>query len=334
VRRIEKTGMKSNGDRREKAPVRPGPYSTQIGRVTGMRGKVDWVPFFAHIKAYTLRGIDWLGGHFTRTSQKAPVAPEQPARPIDSIMEDRAKAGWVSPVYAQSQLQQVDMKAALENRCVAVVPDMPEAEYYKILRTRVLQRAMAKNGNTLMVTSALPCEGKTLTSINLALTLARQFNQTSLLVDCDLRNPSIHRYLGLPGEKGLVDYLLDGVNIKDLLIWPGIEKFTVLAGGRPFPESGELLGSPRMKEILADMKSRYPDRYIIFDVPPVLSAADALSFAPIVDHVLMVVEAGKTPLPDVKKALEMLPQEKILGIVLNRHEAFAKPYYRPYYPRK
>jgi non-specific protein-tyrosine kinase len=229
---------------------------------------------------------------------------------------------------------QVDVNTALENRCVALAPHLPEAEHYRVLRTRVLQKAMERHGNTLMITSAFPGEGKTLTSINLALTFARHFDQTALLVDCDLRKPSIHRYLGLPGEKGLVDFLLDGVNINELIIWPGVEKFTVLSGGRPFPESGELLGSPRMKEVLADMKTRYPDRYVLFDVPPLLSTADAISFAPLVDHVVMVVQAGKTPLPEVKRALEMLPKDKVLGIVLNRHEASTKPYYYPYYPKK
>jgi non-specific protein-tyrosine kinase len=279
--------------------------------------------------------IDKIIGKSTRDRrEKGPATLAPRPNPIDPLIRDRAKAGWVSPLYSRSRFLQLDMKAALENRCVAIMPDMPEAEHYKILRTRVLQRTLKRHGNTVMITSALPSEGKTLTSINLALTFARHFNQTALLVDCDLRNPSIHRYLGLPADKGLVDYLLDGANISDLIIWPGIEKFTVLSGGRTFPESGELLGSPRMKEVLAEMKGRYPDRYIIFDVPPVLSAADALSFAPLVDHVIMVVQAGKTPLPEVKRALDMLPKEKVLGIVLNRHEGSTKPYYYTYYSKK
>jgi non-specific protein-tyrosine kinase len=280
--------------------------------------------------------IDKIGGKPSRDRrEKRPVPLAPRPKLIDPVMEDRAKAGWFSPVYSQSRFLQADINTALENRCVAMVPDMPEAEHYKLLRTRILQRSLKKHGNTLMITSALPSEGKTLTSINLALTFARHFKQTALLVDCDLRKPSICRYLGLPGEKGLVDHLLDGAHISDLIIWPGIEKFTVLSGGRPFPESGELLGSPRMKEVLADMKSRYTDRYVIFDVPPVLIAADALAFAPLVDHVIMVVQAGETPLPDVKKALEMLPQEKILGIVLNRHNELTKSYYNyPYYSKK
>jgi non-specific protein-tyrosine kinase len=106
-----------------------------------------------------------------------------------------------------------------------------------------------------------------------------------------------------------------------------VEKMTLISGGQTLEGSSELLGSPRMKDLVAEMKTRYPDRFVIFDVPPVLSAADTIAFAPLVDHVLLVVQAGKTPLPEVKKALEMLPEEKILGIVLNRHEGTQKNYY-------
>jgi non-specific protein-tyrosine kinase len=169
-----------------------------------------------------------------------------------------------------------------------------------------------------MVTSALPGEGKTLAAINLAFTLAREFQHTVLLVDGDLRKQSVHKYLGCAGEKGLVDYLADGVPVSELITWPGIEKMTVISGGRSFQESAEILGSPRMKELVSDMKSRYPERYILFDVPPILTAADALSFAPLVDRVIVVVQAGKTSRDDVKKALQFLPKEKILGLVLNR----------------
>jgi protein-tyrosine kinase len=335
VKLIDKIGGKLIPERGKKAPVRGVSSQKSIGRVAGAKAKAAWFSPVNRISDYTAWMIDKIRGKLTgdRWEKFPRPVPPRP-KPIDPVMEDRVKAGWVSPVYSRSRFLQVDMNTALENRCVAMVPDMPEAEHYKLLRTRVLQKALERQGNTLMITSAHPGEGKTLTSINLALTFARHFNKTALLVDCDLRKPSVHRYLGLPGERGLVDYLLDGVNISDLIIWPGIEKFTVLAGGRAFPESGELLGSPRMKEVLADMKGRYRDRYVLFDVPPVLSAADALAFAPLVDHVIMVVYAGKTSLSDVKKSLELLPKEKILGVVLNRHEASTKPYYYPRYPGK
>ena len=91
------------------------------------------------------------------------------------------------------------------------------------------------------------------------------------MVDCDFRQQQIHRYLGLESDKGIVDYLLDGVPLKDLIIWPKIDKLTLISGGRTVSESAELLGSQRMKDLVVEMKTRYGDRYVIFDVPPVLS---------------------------------------------------------------
>jgi protein-tyrosine kinase len=226
----------------------------------------------------------------------------------------------------------VDMGAAIENRCVSILPDTLEAEPYKVLRTQIIKRTLEKNLNTLMVTSALPGEGKTVTAINLALTIAREFNQTALLVDCDLKKPSIYRYLGLPGEKGLSDCLLDSCDISDLIVWPGVEKFTVISGGRLFGESAELLGSPRMKEMLTEMKRRYPDRYVILDVPPILTGSDALTFAPLVDAIVVVVQSGRTAAEDLRKALDLMPQEKVLGIVLNRQKSSTKGYPYAAYP--
>jgi non-specific protein-tyrosine kinase len=280
-----------------------------------------------------------------RGRQEVPVVPDQ-AIGLDvfwdgewrktgeePVTEDRAGAGWVSPVYSQSRQAQINLAAAMGNRCVALGADSPEAEPYRVLRTQIMQRTVERQWNTVMVTSALPGEGKTLTSINLALTFARHFNRTVLLVDCDLRKPSIYQYLGLSGEKGLIDSVLDGKPVDELIVWPGIEKFTVISGGRPMSESAELLGSPRMKEILADIKGRYPDRYVILDAPPILTGADALVFAPMVDAVVVVVQSGKTPADDLRKALEHVPSEKLLGVVLNRQKTSSKRYGYGYYYR-
>ena len=126
-----------------------------------------------------------------------------------------------------------------------------------------------------MITSANPGEGKTVTAINLAVTFAKEFNNTSLLVDCDLKQQKIHQYLGLPGEKGLADYLIKGTPMDELIIWQGIEKLTLISGGAAVKDSSELLGSPKMKSIIKEMKNRYDNRYIFLDVPPVLNVSDA-----------------------------------------------------------
>ncbi|MBA4417630.1 MAG: tyrosine protein kinase [Syntrophus sp. (in: bacteria)] len=244
--------------------------------------------------------------------------------------EDRHKAGWVSHAYSQSRKVDLNAKFCMDNRCVALSSESLEMDYYRVLRTRILHKTGADNGNTIMITSALPGEGKTLTSVNLALTLAKDYNKTALLVDCDLRRQNVHKLLGIRSEKGLTDYLLKDTSIAELILWPGIDKLTIISGGRPFSESAELLGSPKMKELVSDMKTRYPERYVLFDAPPILTGADALAFTPLVDHILVVVQANKTSIRDIQKALDLLPKEKILGIVLNRVKNPAAPPYLPY----
>jgi protein-tyrosine kinase len=170
----------------------------------------------------------------------------------------------------------------------------------------------------IMVTSTLPGEGKTITAINLAFTFAREFQHTVLLVDADLRKQSVYKCLGCAGEKGLIDHLVDDTPVSELITYPGIEKMTLISGGPSFKESAEVLGSPRMKELVAEMKGRYPERYVIFDAPPILTGADVLTLAPLMDQVIVVVQAGKTSMDDAAKALKFLPKEKILGFVLNR----------------
>jgi non-specific protein-tyrosine kinase len=239
------------------------------------------------------------------------------------------RSGWVSPAYTTSRTVRLDPAVVTANRCVGLLPLAREMEYYRVLRTKVLHAAQKRGGNTIMITSALPEEGKTLTAINLAFTFAREFEQTALLVDCDLRKQKVHEYLGISGGKGLVDYLVDGCSIPDLMVWPGVEKLTIISGGRTVDDSSELLNSPPMRELMAEMKGRYQNRYILFDLPPVLCGADALAFAPLVDHILFVVGAGQTPLPEITKALDLLPREKVIGLVMNRHEGELKTYY-PY----
>lgn len=228
------------------------------------------------------------------------------------------KMGYVSPVYSLSRSVQLNPRVMSVNRCVAFLPDSPEVEFYRQLRTRVLQLSNGEGGATVMVTSALPGEGKTLTAINLALTFAREFKQTALLVDCDLRQQQVHSLMGFPSERGLVDYLMDDCPITELFVWPGVDKLTVISGGKTVRDSCELLGSPGMRDLVHDMKHRYPERYVFFDAPSVLTSADAVAFAPLVDYILVVAQAGRTSLKDINRAVELLPAEKVLGLVMNR----------------
>jgi non-specific protein-tyrosine kinase len=181
--------------------------------------------------------------------------------------------------------------------------------------------------NTIMITSPRPAEGKTLTSINLALTFAKTYSQTVLLVDCDLRRQNVHRVLGIESKAGLVDYLVDKRPLKDFMVWPGIKQLTLISGGRPVQNSAELLSSGRMKSLVGEIKKRYSDRYIIFDTPPVLAGAETLALAPLVDCILMVVSEGQTSMANAKKAVSLFPPEKVLGFVVNRQAVDSRDFY-------
>jgi len=258
------------------------------------------------------------------------LVPTEPARSVKPTPVVKPKENGKQPIYTDSAAVTLNEALIKENRCVCFSPDAPELDFYKVLRTQILHRSREKGWNTIMVTSTRPGEGKTLTSINLALTFAKAHGQTVLLVDCDLRQQKVHTYLGLDSQSGIADFLINGRPLEDLILWPKVDKMTLISGGQTINESAELLGSKRMKEMVAEMKSRYGDRYVIFDTPPLLSGADALIFSQLVDGIVMVVEEGRTPIKEVEKALDLIPKEKFLGFVLNKARITQKGYYGYY----
>ena len=177
------------------------------------------------------------------------------------------ETGWRPPDYTLSQHRTLDLEHLRRSRCTGYFSNMAATNAYKILRTQILQRMNKRGWNTFMITSARPGEGKTLTAINLAFVFAKEFEQTVLLVDCDLMQQKVHQYLGLSSRHGISDYLLNDMPLKDLIIWPGVEKLTLISGGDPVADSTELLASPRMQSLVPEMKQRYTERIIIFDTP-------------------------------------------------------------------
>jgi protein-tyrosine kinase len=206
-----------------------------------------------------------------------------------------------------------------EKRIIAGFEQNAFTDAYKILRTQVFQRLREQGWNSLAITSPGTSEGKTLTAINLAISLAMEVNYTVLLVDADLRNPSVHRYFGIETEYGLSDYFTAGKPLSELLVHPEeIPGFVILPGGRPVANSAEILNSLKMARLVEELKTRYPSRIVLFDLPPLLSAADALAFTPYVDAALLVIQDGKTQADDVKKAIGLLQGTSVIGTVLNK----------------
>ena len=257
-----------------------------------------------------------------------PELTQAPMPPLDEVPGMGETPGEIHYIYTRRVA--VDGEILRRQRVLAAGRDDSLGEAYKLLRTHVLQATKAAGRNTLMVTGPLPGEGKTLTIINLAIAVAQKIGQTVLLVDSDLRNPSIHRYLDLPSGPGLSDYLTSGYPIQDSLVHPeGLANLVVLPGGHPTTHAAELLSSPLMADLVREMKHFYPDRYVLFDLPPLLYA-DPLAFAPLVDGIIVVVEAGSTPRQEISRALEMLKEFPVLGLVLNKIDPKALPFERFY----
>jgi len=181
------------------------------------------------------------------------------------------------------------------------------------------QRFKENNWNVLAITSPGEGEGKTLTAINLAISIARKVDYTVLLVDANLRHPWLLEHFGLEHRKGLSEYLTEDTPISELLIrLDSVDHLVILPGGRPLTNSAEMLNSPKMKQLVEEMKSRYQSRIIIFALPPVLSSDDAQAFSPYVDAALLVVEEGVTQTQDIERTVELLGTTNIVGTVLNK----------------
>ncbi|HEB75031.1 MAG TPA: tyrosine-protein kinase family protein [Nitrospirae bacterium] len=223
-----------------------------------------------------------------------------------------------------AKLPKVTRRARIENPNVVTVldPDSSTAEEYRKLKSMVVRLTKSDEfQNMLMVTSSVGGEGKSLTALNLAITLAQEYDYTVLLVDADLRRPSLNEYLGIHADIGLTDCLVDGMGVGNALIKTGIGGLVYLPPGRRVSNPGDLLSSSRMSEIMKEIKHRYPDRYVIIDTPPVLPFAEVLSIGALVDGVIFVVREGVTSEENLKDAVGMLKNANILGAVYNAAES-------------
>ncbi|RTL03399.1 MAG: protein tyrosine kinase, partial [Neisseriaceae bacterium] len=182
--------------------------------------------------------------------------------------------------------------------------------------------APEKHRNLIMVTSSLPGEGKSFCALNLALSIAMERDITVMLVDADVAKPSVLNNLGVRAEAGLMDLLLDrSLQVGDVLLRTNIEKFSVLPAGRRHKHATELLASDAMARLLDEIATRYPDRVVIFDSPPLLVTSEARELAAHMGQIVMVVEAGRTSQDAVNEALNYLQVCDIVNLLMNKTES-------------
>src|SRR5438105_14111324 len=194
-------------------------------------------------------------------------------------------------------------------------PKSLAAEQYRQLRTRLAHAEGAQNLRTVLVTSPQKGEGKSITSANLALTMAQELQRRVVVVEADLRKPSLRHLFGLPTGPGLAEYLAGAAEVKDVMRFLPDHNLTVIDAGTAPANPAELLGSTAMRRLLDHLRTRF-DR-VILDTPPVLPLADVAVLAPLVDGALMVVRAGVTPKPAIENALRAFDSSRLLGVVLN-----------------
>ena len=197
-------------------------------------------------------------------------------------------------------------------------PYSPIGEEFRKLKSSLVQLTKGeKFKNTIMVTSAVPHEGKSITALNLAISLAEEYDHTVLLIDSDLRRPSVHSYLNMEQRQGFAECLLGEADLADTIIATGIGKLSVITSGREIPNPVEMFNSQKMKALITELKHRYSDRYIIFDTPPVLPFAETRTLAHLVDGVLFVVKERLASKKDINDALEELKGCEMLGLIYN-----------------
>lgn len=249
-----------------------------------------------------------------REQRQSPDHGQSPQRSVDVI----PTAGPQKFEYTHTRTVQLNPEHLRRERVIAAATDDRRTESYRQLRTQLLRKLRENNWRTLAITSPNSRAGKSLTALNLAISLSLEVNQTVMLVDLDLRNSSLLQKLGIDAEYTLIDVLEGRAEINQTLINPGFERLVLLPNRPAHNYRSELLSSPQMGKLLSDIVNRYQDRFIIFDLPALLDDDDALVFAPYADALLLVVEDGVSKRSEIERCKQLLEGTQLLGTVLNK----------------
>ena len=252
---------------------------------------------------------------------RAPVLSPEP-KPTTEPLQVRDE-----PIFSSRRVE-LDLEALAA--AGVVTPNSPRsnmADQYRVIKRPLIINALGKgavplnHANLIMVTSALSGEGKSFTSVNLAMSIAAELDHTVMLVDADVARPTVLRMLGLPPGPGLLDLLEGRAEMSNVLLRTNIDKLTVLPSGSPHPRATELLASDSMRQLLDDMATRYPDRIIIFDSPPLLLTTESRVLASHMGQIVVVVHAGKTLQADVQHALSTIESCPVRMMLLNKAQS-------------
>src|ERR1700722_7044517 len=229
--------------------------------------------------------------------------------------------------YTNTRVYTPEADALESHRIVNPAASVPAAAAFRMLRTQVMQRMDERGWGSIAVLSPNANDGKTTTAINLAISLANNHQHTVLLVDCDLKQPAIAATMGITPEFGTDDVLSGRARVEQCLYHPaGFDRLVVLPARAALENSSEALSGPRGRGLASELRDRYPERVVVFDLPPIMGADDALAFLPLVDCGLMVLAEGATRRDDLLRCMELVAKTPIVGTVLNRSTTVASAY--------
>lgn len=211
-------------------------------------------------------------------------------------------------------------------------PASVAAEHFKVLRGHIMHPANGGKIRSVLVTSAMEQEGKTMVACNLAVSIAQSLDSYVMLVDADVRRANVHNMLGLREGEGLTDYLETGSPLFNYLVKGPLDRMTVLQAGSTVRNPAELMTSEKTKDLLEEVKQRYEDRFVVIDSPPLNLAAETGILAQHVDATIMVVRYGISDKNAVEEALSKLDRNRVLGMIFNGFEITPRKY--TYYKKK
>jgi protein-tyrosine kinase len=229
--------------------------------------------------------------------------------------------------YTNTKTVELNSQHLEKNRIVAYNKSESATWIFDKLRTQILQKMQENNWKTIAVLSPTPASGKSFVSINLAISIANQPQKTAMLVDFDLRKPRVAKYLGLECDKSLNDYLEGRAELHEVLVNPGLPHLVILPTAKPVSHPAEVLSSAKVNSLIQEISTRYESRIIIYDLPPILNADDALIMLKKVDCVLLIVGNGMVKETEIEEAMHHIPKDKLLGVVLNKAEVSVEDYY-------
>ena len=260
--------------------------------------------------------------------EKKHKAEEEPSI---KVFEEKAVLKKETPIlkFPEEKIDELGFPSKEETPVIMAPPNSFSAEEFRKLKTQIFLR-FPNPPHSILITSTVPQEGKTMVAVNLAMAVSKEIHRKAILIDADLRKPSIHLWKN-QCSKGLSIYLSDGTPLSEVMIKSEVENLQIITAGPPAPRSSELIGSKRMGELMKSLREVGDNTYIIIDSPPIISTTEPTLLSEMVDGIILVVRADRATRESIQRAVKSIDRQKIIGIVFNQIDLKSSSYYSKYY---